>query len=100
EVAVRDNDEVERHAPERLEIGRGGPADFFGMQAAVHQKVQVAELDEQRIGADAAIAVQVCQFHVAPRQTRTGARTRTKLRKYVGRPMLDITRPRIWDDQL
>ena len=49
------------------------------MQAAVDQDVEVAELDEQRVGADAAVAVQVDKLHSVA-QIR------------VGRPELPSTR--------
>ena len=59
EVAVRDDDQVQRLSPQRLEVRRRHAAHPFGMQPAVDQEIEVADLDEQRIGTDAAVAVQV-----------------------------------------
>jgi hypothetical protein len=59
EVAVGDDDQVEGLAPERREVGGGRAAHLLRVQAAVDQHVELADLDEQRIGADAAVAVQV-----------------------------------------
>ena len=59
EVTVRDDDQIEIDPVERAKIRRGGPAHFLRMQAAVDEEIEVAELDEQRVGTNAAVAVQV-----------------------------------------
>ena len=56
---MRDDDQIQRDSAERLQIGRRNAPDAFWIQAAIDQNIQIAELDEQRVGTDAAIAVQV-----------------------------------------
>ena len=59
QVAVGDDDQVEVLPPQGRVVGGGPPADLLRVKARVDQDVEVAQLDEQRIGADAAIAVQI-----------------------------------------
>jgi hypothetical protein len=63
EVAVRDDDQVDRLAPQRRVVRRGLAARLLGVQPRVHKDVEVTELDEQRVGAYAAVAVQVNELH-------------------------------------
>ena len=59
QVAVRDNDQIQRHAPQRAEVGRGRAADHLRMQSAIDENLEIAELKIAGIGADAAVAVEV-----------------------------------------
>ena len=63
EMAVRDDDEIEALAMQGGQVGCGSASRFLRVEAAIDQNVEIAELDKQRIGADAAIAVQVCELH-------------------------------------
>ena len=44
----------------------GAAAGLLRVQTAVHQHAQVAELEEEGVGADAAVAVEVSEFHSSP----------------------------------
>ncbi|MEY4004181.1 MAG: hypothetical protein RLZZ221_277 [Verrucomicrobiota bacterium] len=59
EVAVGDDDQVQPYPLQRTEIGGGRATGFLRVETAVDQDVEASQLDEQRVGADAAIAVQV-----------------------------------------
>jgi alpha-tubulin suppressor-like RCC1 family protein len=60
QVAVGDDDEIERLVASERKIGSSGAADFLGIEAAINHDAEVAELDEHRIGTDAALAIKVC----------------------------------------
>ena len=74
QMAVRDDDQIEGEAAQLGKIRRGGPADFLRIQAAIDQNIEVAELDEQRIGTNAAVAVQVSKFHERVRENEKAAK--------------------------
>jgi hypothetical protein len=59
QVAVRDDDEIERFSAQERKIGRSGAADFLGIEPAVDDNMQGAEFDIHRIGTNAAGAVEV-----------------------------------------
>src|SRR5215207_7953814 len=66
---MRDDDQVQRDAAQWLEIGSGNATHAFGMQPAIHENVEVSKLDEQRVGTDAAVAVQVSKLHERAERT-------------------------------
>jgi hypothetical protein len=59
EMAVRNDDQVEGHTPQRSEIGGCGAADLLRVEAAIKEDLQVAELEVKGIRADATVAVEV-----------------------------------------
>ena len=59
QVAVGDDDQIQRHAPQRAEVGRGRTTDHLRMQSAIDENLEIAELNVAGIGADAAVAVEV-----------------------------------------
>jgi hypothetical protein len=68
-VAVRDDDQIQGDATQRLQIRRGDATDPFGVQSTINQDIKIAELDEQRVGTDAAVAVQVSKLHERSERT-------------------------------
>ena len=74
-----DDDQVDLEAVERGEVGRGGGPGELGVQAAVDDDADVAELHEVAAGADAAVPVEIEKFHFGggerpqpERRTRVG----------------------------
>jgi hypothetical protein len=63
EVAVCDDDKIDVLIGNFGEIGRGLAADQFGVEAGVNEDVYAPNLYEHRVGADAALAVQIDKFH-------------------------------------
>src|ERR1019366_7466611 len=57
------DDQVERLPPEGGVVGRRPAAHLLGVEPRIDQDVEVTELDEQRVGAYAAVAVQVNELH-------------------------------------
>ena len=58
-MAVGDDDQVQRHAPERGEVRHGAAADLFRVQSAVDDEMKFAQLDIEAAGAHAAVAVEI-----------------------------------------
>jgi len=59
QMAMGDDDEVQRHTAQWAEVWSRGPADLLWMQTAIQDELQVAELNVERICADATVAVEV-----------------------------------------
>jgi hypothetical protein len=67
-MAVRDKNEVRGLAPEFGQVGGGLTADLLGVQTAVNKHSDIANLEKERICADATVAVQVDKIHERIRQ--------------------------------
>src|SRR5277367_3846619 len=63
QVAVGDDDEVQVLPAQRGVVGGRAAAHLLRVEPRIHKDVEVAQLDEQRVGANAAIAVQINQLH-------------------------------------
>ena len=74
EVAVGDQDQVEFHPFDRPEIGCRQAADLLRVQAAVDDQVEIAQLDIELIGADAAIGVEINELHAKDQDREPGGR--------------------------
>ena len=59
QVTMRDDDQIEVAAPQQGKVRCRTAPRLLRVQPAIDKQVEVADLNEQRIGANAAIAVQV-----------------------------------------
>jgi len=69
QMAMGDDDQIEVLSSDLTEIRSGVTTDHLGVQSAVYKDANIAKLDEQRVSADAARAVQIDEIHL-----RTGQR--------------------------
>ena len=63
EVAMGQNDEVDAPVGDGGVVGEGVLAHHFGVESGIDQNVEITEADEMAIGSDAAMAVEVDEFH-------------------------------------
>ena len=68
EVTVRHQDEIEGLALEFGKVRSSATPGQLGVQSAIHEDPEIAQLKEQRVCADAAVAVQVDEIHLRTRE--------------------------------
>ena len=88
QMAVRDDDEIQFDVAQQRKVRQRAEPGRLRVQAAVHQDVQVADHQQKRIGADAALdfleSVEVGSFTLVALSSEDLARCRELILQYRG----------------